>query len=64
MDDLNGMGLSQAMDAPNTLLQARWVPGWFEVDDGGSHLQVESDAARIGGEEDSAVGLAVKFNEG
>src|ERR1700693_5433225 len=61
MDDLNRMGLSQAMDAPNALLQARRIPGRLEVDYGGSHLQVESDAARIGGEGDSAAGVAVKL---
>ena len=64
MDDLNGIGLSQAMNAPNALLQTRRIPRRLEVDDSGGRLQVESYSARIGREEYPAVMLALKcFDE-
>jgi hypothetical protein len=57
VDHLHGLLLPQAMQAmhaPDALREDGRVPGQIHVDDDAGVLQVQPDAARVGGEEDPA----------
>src|SRR3970040_1216370 len=49
------------MCAGDALFEHRGIPGKVEVDDKRRGLQVEADAAGVGGEEDAASGVVEKF---
>ena len=61
VDDLHRGELAVTVGAGNTLFEHGGIPGQVEVDDQAGSLQVQSDAARIGGKKDAAGGIVEEF---
>ena len=62
--DVNRAALSEAVDPADSLLEHGGVPGKLDVDAGArGALQVEADAAGIGGEEHAARGVVVEVDD-
>ena len=61
VDDLHRGWLAMTVGAGDALFKNGGVPRQVKVDDQAGGLQVETHAARVGGEEDPAVGVVEKF---
>jgi hypothetical protein len=62
--DLDWTLLPEAVDASDALLQDGRVPGELEVDDAvGGPLEIEPDAAGVGGEQDAQLGIVVEIDQ-
>lgn len=57
VEDGDGLFLTEAVDAGDALFEECGVPGLVHDEDAGGELEVESDSAGVGGEEDAAVGV-------
>src|ERR1700678_1156806 len=61
MDHMHGTRLPQTVDTADSLLETRGVPRRLEIDDRRGRLQIEANAAGVGGEEDLALGVEPEF---
>jgi hypothetical protein len=62
--DINRPLLSQAMDAPDALLEHGGIPGQLQVDARvGGLLQIQPHAARIAEKQDRGFGVVVKIDQ-
>src|SRR5262249_58966765 len=62
--DVDRVGLTQTVDAADTLLEHGRIPGQLDVDArAGRTLEVEPNAPRVGREEDTTAGIVVEFHD-